>query len=192
MRGEDGSLGVSDGVSTHGGATPIADDVELLHDIEVAAPEVDEDDISPSASLKSEPKAPQHLKEVSSQDVDSLKSIKSTGSNEDHDRENIKVHPTSQANVEEDSEVELERELDKLFLGIARTKKESILFQEGKPKIGAAKAKRQKKAEKQAALEAEGKLPPKPPKIRKPYDPSAAVQKARGETVVTGRRNAKK
>ena len=191
MREEDKSFGVSDGISTQGSATPVAKDVGLSPDIEATAPEVDEDDIAPTASSKSEVKGCQHTKEVSSQDIDGLESSKGIESDEDHDRENIKVNPKSQINVDEDSEVELSRELDKLFLGTGRTK-ESIQFQEGKPKLGAAKAKRQKKAERQAALETEGKLPPKPLKNRKPYDPSAAMQKARGETVATGRRNTKK
>ena len=192
MRGEDESLGISDGVSTQGNATPIAKDVDLSPGIEVSALEVDDVDMAPSAPSKSVAKTPQCTKEVSSQDVDVLESSKNTDSDEDHDRENIKLHPASQGSVDEDSEVELERELDKLFLDTGGTKKESIQFKEGKPKIGAAKAKRQKKAEKQAVLEAEGKLPPKPLKNRKPYDPSAAMQKARGETVATGRRNTKK
>ena len=191
MREEDESLGVSDGISTHGSATPIAKDVELSPGIEATSPQVNEYDIAPTVSSKSQVKRLQHTKEVSSQDVDGLESSKNTDTDEDHDPENIKVNPKSQPNVDEDSEVKLERELDKLFLGTGRTK-ESMQFQEGKPKIGAAKAKRQKKAEKQASLEAEGKLPPKPLKNRKPYDPSASMQKARGETVATGRRNTKK
>lgn len=90
-----------------------------------------------------------------------------------------------------DTDAELDQEISKLFLG--RGKKEHVqTTNDSKAKIGAAKAKRRKRAEKQAALEAEGRTAQKPNKQRKPYDPSAAVQKARGETVTTGRRSSKK
>jgi len=91
----------------------------------------------------------------------------------------------------EDSETELERGLDDLYLGRGKKDRRQPHI-DNKPKIGAAKAKRQKRAEKMVALEAEGKLPPKPSKSRKPVDPSAAMQKARGETATSGRRQAKK
>ena len=91
----------------------------------------------------------------------------------------------------EESETELERGLDNLYLGRGKKDRRQPHI-DNKPKIGAAKAKRQKRAEKVAALEAEGKLPPKPSKSRKPVDPSAAMQKARGEIATSGRRQAKK
>ena len=91
----------------------------------------------------------------------------------------------------EGSEAELERGLDNLYLGRGKKDRRQPHI-DIKPKIGAAKAKRQKRAEKVATLEAEGKLPPKPSKSRKPIDPSAAIQKARGETATSGRKQAKK
>jgi hypothetical protein len=103
---------------------------------------------------------------------------------------------SSSADIEDesglDSVVEIELELDKLLLGQNRPKKNQLATGNGTPKIGAAKAKRIKRAEKQAGLETEGKGTSKPRKTNKPFDPSAAIQKARGETVTTGKRISKK
>ena len=95
-------------------------------------------------------------------------------------------HPEEQPDA--DSEVELEHELDNLLLGgNRRSKSREPASHNDKPKIGAAKAKRQKKADKLAALEAEGKTPTKSRKSHIP-NPTAAMQKARGETATTGRK----
>jgi hypothetical protein len=91
----------------------------------------------------------------------------------------------------DDSETELERKLDNLYVGHDKKDRKQPHI-DNKPKIGAAKAKRQKRAEKMAALEAEGKVPPKSSKSRRPIDPSAAMQKARGETATSGRKQGKK
>ena len=192
MREQDESLGVSDGTSTHGNATPTAKHAESLPDIKSTISEIDENGVAPADPSELEVKRSRYTKEVASHQDDNLEYDKNIDFYEENDHNNIEVNSKSQTTVDKDSEIELERELHRLFLGNGWTKKEPGLSKDSKPKIGAAKAKRQKKAEKQAALEAEGKLPPKPLKNRKPYDPSAAMQKARGETVVTGRRNTKK
>jgi hypothetical protein len=93
----------------------------------------------------------------------------------------------------EDSE-EIQHQLDKLFQGSSRAKKErqADVDQDRTPKVGAAKAKRLKRAEKQAALEAEGGGNAKTRKSNRPYDAGGAIQKARGETATTGKRISKK
>jgi hypothetical protein len=188
MREQDEELGVSDGISTQGTATPIPKEVEQPSDIEPTILEGDESSISSpvlSTWEKVKPRTTDDGHEVEFSDSDRPQPDVKDGEVDDDDK--------SLKNVGDNSEFGLEDELDKLFLAAGRTKKERLpLSNDTKPKIGAAKAKRQKKAEKQAALEAEGKLPPKSHKNRKPYDPSAAIQKARGETVTTGRKSAKK
>jgi hypothetical protein len=102
-----------------------------------------------------------------------------------------KGSPPDVNDPEDDSEAELERKLDNLYVGHDKKDRKQPHI-DSKPKIGAAKAKRQKRAEKMAALEAEGKAPSKSSKSRRPLDPSAAMQKARGETATSGRKQGKK
>lgn len=185
MREQDEELGVSGTFSTPGTATPIPNDVEQSSEIKPTVLEVEESrppsNTTPSNLETDKPRNSKQLHEIESLDSDNQA---------DTDDDNVEKDPKLQKEVDEDSGVELERELDKLFLGTKKDRPPPS--NDTKPKIGAAKAKRQKKAEKQAALEADGKSSPKPHKNRKPYDPSAAIQKARGETVATGRRPTKK
>ena len=181
MREEDEKLGVSDGMSTEGTETPNPIPAGESFDVDVEdQPELSEED------------EPQTKNEVPHNNA------KVSDSNRDSKAEDAQVDLTSTTNGpelvdQEDSDAELEDELDKLFLGTGRSKSgHTQPSNADKPKIGAAKAKRQKRAEKQAALEAEGKAPPKSRKNRKHYNPSAAMQKARGETVTTGKKVSKK
>jgi DnaJ homolog subfamily A member 5 len=188
MREEDFALGVSDGMSTVGTATPITkeekDEVdELPEDIGVEfddGPVVpDILDEAPEAKSESEPE----------KDPAPVASVNEAAHEIDTDDDEREVDPekgTDDVNSQED---DLQKGIENLLLG---GKDRAQTSQESKPKIGAAKAKRQKRAEKQAALEAEGKAPPKSRKPRKPYDPAAAIQKARGETVSTGKKSGKK
>jgi hypothetical protein len=185
MREEDENLGVSDTISTHGTATPDANVARKSADAEPARPEgardIDNDNVEALRPSQ---------ERMDGQEIDDTDS--ETHTDVDNNTKHTEVRDQSN-HMEEASDVELERELDKLYLGPGHPKNEHPqLSAEGKSKIGAAKAKRQKRAEKQAALEAEGKSPQKPRKNRKPFDPSAAVQKARGETVTTGKRAKKK
>jgi len=195
MREEDESLGVSDAVSTHGTATPDTNISRKPVDIEPS--DVDGTLDLEDGSLEPDVEESQYTRRRSeerhnSNDMDRTRSENLT------DRENNMTSTKQtavgyQSNDEEgNSDVELEREIDKLHLGLDYTSKAHPVPADGKPKIGAAKAKRQKRAEKQAALDAEGRSQHKPRNSRKPFDPSAAVQKARGETVTTGRRTKKK
>lgn len=182
MREQDEELGVSDGISTHGAATPIP---KQSSEIEAAIPEEDDSTLSSPTRPTSE-----NGNRQLTEDTHGVKPSDSENQDNAHD---VDVDENTEARKDdEESDVELKRELDRLFLGGGTKKERPPPSNDTKPKVGAAKAKRQKKAEKQAALEAEGKLPPKPHKNRKPYDASAAIQKARGETVATGKRNAKK
>jgi DnaJ homolog subfamily A member 5 len=195
MREEDENLGVSDAVSTHGTATPdthIArksadaepDDVNETPDLEeeFVEPVVEE---SPYTHRRSEERQ-------NTQDIDGAHSENRTDGENEMTSTKQTVAGDQSDHDEGNSDVELEREIDKLYLGLDHTNKAHPVPTDGKPKIGAAKAKRQKRAEKQAAIDAESRSQQKPRNNRKPFDPSAAVQKARGETVTTGRRAKKK
>jgi hypothetical protein len=91
-----------------------------------------------------------------------------------------------------DSGTQLERELDKLLLGAGRRKKgRDQPPHDVKPNVGAAKAKRLKRAEKLAALAPEN-APSNRPRKKDDPNPAAVMQKARGETTTTGKKPAKK
>jgi molecular chaperone DnaK (HSP70) len=193
MREEDENLGVSDTISTHGTATPDANVARKSADAEPphpeGAPDIDNDNVETNVQETEHTLRPSQER-LDGQEIDDTDS--ETHTDADNNTKQTEVRDQSNQ-MEEASDVELERELDKLYLGPGHPKNDHPqLSAEGKPKIGAAKAKRQKRAEKQAALEAEDKSPQKPRKNRKPFDPSAAVQKARGETVTTGKRAKKK
>jgi hypothetical protein len=177
MREEDETLGFSDAMSTQGTATPNPNAIDESV--------IDQDDELPND-------------EVSSETGHSIPEIEIPDTGETPQpapaipqKEETDFNPLDERdNAGGNSDIELERELNQLFLGGKADK--PIMADEGKPKMGAAKAKRQKRAEKQAALEAEGKAPPKSRTNRKQYDPSSAIQKARGETVTTGKKTKKK
>ena len=194
MREEDFALGVSDGVSTAGTATPnipknrdsfdidpdFAEELEEEQEFVYLDETVPEEEIT--TGTEENPLGPiiqQPKEDATNPSPDP--SPKAPPQNPSH----AAAETDSSAS---ESEASLEKELDALFLG---KKDRQQPTQDPKPKLGAAKAKRQKKAEKLAALEAEGKAPPKR-KARKVYDPVAAMQKARGETVTTGRKGKKK
>jgi DnaJ homolog subfamily A member 5 len=189
MREEDFALGVSDGMSTVGTATPITkeekdavdelpEDIGVEFDDGVVVPDILDE--APEANSESEP-------EKDPAPIASVEEAHESDTDDDAREEDPeKSKDTDDVHSQEDG---LEKAIENLLLG---GKDRTQTSQESKPKIGAAKAKRQKRAEKQAALEAEGKAPPKSRKPRKPYDPAAAIQKARGETVSTGKKNGKK
>ena len=191
MREEDESLGMSDGLSTQGTDTPLTKEEPLpaemfkihVHKVDL---DDDEDEVDTPAEEEEELKEKNEAREEKAQDQDHP----SDGELE-MDEKPSKGHETK--DDLDSSDAELQKDLDNLFLGSNRNNTgRSQQNSEGKPKIGAAKAKRQKRAEKQAALEAEGKVPSKSKKSRQPYDPAAAIAKARGETVTTGRKIKKK
>jgi DnaJ family protein A protein 5 len=201
MREEDFALGVSDGVSTAGTATPNIKQRGDSFDLDVSEEEeaaethqdfvyldevINEDQPVDSAETLQEPK-PEETPIQDAQDE-----ISPAKPQDPADKDSLpNPTPTDKDDSSaSDSEASLEKELDALFLG-SKDRAPRPHSQDSKPKIGAAKAKRQKKAEKLAALEAEGKAPPKG-KQRKAYDPVAAMQKARGETVTTGKKGKKK
>jgi len=198
MRAEDFALGVSDGVSTAGTATPNlkhngdsydADETneeEDVHQDFVYLDEiVDEEEPVDSKEKSTEDVAEKTLVDGAEEELPSEKP------DETHEKQTPpNPVPTDDESSPSDSEALLEKELDALLLGSHKDRTQPS-SQETKPKMGAAKAKRQKKAEKLAALEAEGKAPQNR-KQRKAYDPVAAMQKARGETVTTGRKGKKK
>jgi hypothetical protein len=196
MREEDENLGVSDTISTHGTATPDTNVARESVDVEPTRAEepsdTDNENVEPNVpASQHSPRPSQELLDRQEMEVTDSEIQTDVDSNM-IDTKATGTHQQSN-HTEDNSDVELERELDRLYLGPGHPKQEHPQpSTEGKPKIGAAKAKRQKRAEKQAALEAEGKSPQKPRKTRKPFDSSAAVQKARGETVTTGKRAKKK
>jgi hypothetical protein len=195
MREEDENLGVSDAISTHGTATPDANLARKTVDIELtdASETLDlvEDSVDPERE-KSQYTHRGSEERQNSKDMDGTQSENLT----DEENEMTSTKETLEGNQsdhdEGSSDIELEHEIDKLYLSHDHSNKTHPVPTDGKPKIGAAKAKRQKRAEKQAALDAEGRSQQKSKNTRKPFDPSAAVQKARGETVTTGRRTKKK
>jgi len=195
MRQEDENLGVSDPVSTHGTATPDASVAQKPFTTEPSKAngtlDVEEESVESDVEELHHTHRP-NTERLNAKDMDETHSESSVEI--DNNRRNAKqtVGEEGFNSGGGDSDVELERELDKLYLGVDHTNKQRPPPADGKPKIGAAKAKRQKRAEKQATLDAESRSPQKPRKSRKPFDPSAAVQKARGETVTTGRRTKKK
>lgn len=198
MRAEDFALGVSDGVSTAGTATPNLRHNGDSYDVNETNEEEDvhQDFVYLDEIVDEE--EPIDSKEKSTEDV-AEKTLVDDGEEDlpsDKPDETLEKQtppnpiPTDDESSASDSETLLEKELDALLLGSHKDRTQPS-SQETKPKIGAAKAKRQKKAEKLAALEAEGKAPQNR-KQRKAYDPVAAMQKARGETVTTGRKGKKK
>jgi hypothetical protein len=187
MREEDAILAVSDDTATQGIVTPDLGNFRSSSEVESTLVLTKQDNTcqSDSKTLDGDQDRFSTLNDIQT-DVNALES---------NSVSNIGIHDVKtnlgKEDGEIDTDVELDREISKLLLSLG--KKERVqTINDTKPKIGAAKAKRQKKAEKQAALEAEGKANLKPHKSRKPYDPSAAVQKARGETATTGRRGSKK
>lgn len=192
MREEDQNLRSSDALSDEGRESPSAENHNSPFSPESASFEpntiIKEGLITPHPN-DMESAGTHSLMESASQESTERPSSKALGS--EMTRENV---VEGELSVEpEDSDVELEERLDRLLIGSSRKKKErAAVGNDGQAKIGAAKAKRQKRAEKQAALEAEGKGMTKSGKNRKPYDPSAAIQKARGETTTTGKRLSKK
>jgi len=198
MRAEDFALGVSDGVSTAGTATPNLKHNGDSYDVDETNEEEDvhQDFVYLDEIVDKE--EPVDSKEKSTEDG-AEKTLVDGGEEElpsEKPDETLEKQtppnpfPTDDESSASDSETLLEKELDALLLGSHKDRTQPS-SQETKPKIGAAKAKRQKKAEKLAALEAEGKAPQNR-KQRKAYDPVAAMQKARGETVTTGRKGKKK
>ena len=194
MREEDFALGVSDGVSTVGTATPnikhdgdgdgdAEKDLDAQEDLEHLDEHDDEEIPVESEEISKDPTPPKPTVENDKEDSQPEK-LQKTPDQEDPSRPAAKEKDSDAS----DTEASLEKELDALFLG---ANKDHPHPQDTTPKIGAAKAKRQKRAEKLAALEAEGKAPSKR-KQRKPFDPVAAMQKARGETVTTGKKGKKK
>jgi len=191
MRDEDESLGMSDGLSTQGTDTPLTKEEPLpaeMFKIPVykVEPDEEEEEVEMQAEEEEDVEEKNEARDENDEDQDD------PGENEPQtDGKTLKATETK--DDQESSDAELQKDLDNLFLGSNRNKTgRSQQNSDGKPKLGAAKAKRQKKAEKLAALEAEGKAPPKPKKSRQPYDPAAAIAKARGETVTTGRKIKKK
>lgn len=179
MREEDASLANSDDLTTSHPATPL-----VLNSDEEEVDGVHHDASDTREELESLQESPQAGKSFNKDSRGSEnESIEGDG-NEDH-RVHINEDPG------EDSEADLERGLDNLYLGRGKKDRRQPHIDNG-PKIGAAKAKRQKRAEKLATLEAEGKASAKSSKSRKPFDPTAAMQKARGETATSGRRQARK
>lgn len=177
MREEDASLDNSEGPATSNPATPLSlhseeDEVDSVHH---EASEIDAEDEPGEQNSQT--------KEAPNEENGEDKNGSIRGNRDDGAR--VKDDPA------DDSEAELERGLDNIYLGSGK-KDHKQPHIDNKPKIGAAKAKRQKRAEKMAALESEGKLPGKSSKSRKAIDPSAAMQKARGETATSGRRQARK
>jgi hypothetical protein len=174
MREEDEILGFSDGISTQETETPSTHDADSLKDAATGAAVSGIDNPADNERLDSENK--HHDTQL-----------------EPFEEEGNNIPDTIHNQLPDEnrrSDAELERELNQLFLGTRNDRTNGA--SEGKQKLGAAKAKRQKRAEKQAVLEAEGKGPSKSKGPRKAYDPSAAIQKARGETVTTGRKSVKK
>ena len=178
MHEEDASLVNSDDPTTEDLAKPYLanandDEVDSLHhaalDVNMGHDSVEDNDDRAEKTLNEEERQNE------------------TGSIQGNGKPELRVNN----DPDEDSEAELERRIDHLYLGHDK-KDRTLRHIENKPKIGAAKAKRQKRAKKMAALEAEGKVPPKSSKARRPIDPSAAMQKARGETATAGRRQGKK
>ena len=196
MREEDETLGVSDGISTHGTGTPSRKEAETFDDKSLKANEHDDFAINAvSPDIVDSLSAANELSDI--EEVNLRGQSESIIPEKDENKEPVsalKLSPDGTTDTVADSDVELEHELNQLFLGTPRGAKAEQPHgsNEGKPKVGAAKAKRQKRAEKQAAMEAEGKAPPKPRGSRKTYDPSVAIQKARGETATTGRKTVKK
>jgi DnaJ homolog subfamily A member 5 len=196
MREENESLGFSEGISSHGTSTPVLNDPPKYPQPPITTPDAgfdNEDNLMETPSETAERDELQTSTPIPA-NVDTSDSTEQVKANDADNNVNPKAEENKDESEAEDSDIDLEREMDKLFLGTGRSKKErqQLSNDDGKPKIGAAKAKRLKKAEKQAALEAEGKAPSKPKKNRKPYDPSAAMQKARGEIMTTGRKAVKK
>jgi hypothetical protein len=198
MRAEDFALGVSDGVSTAGTATPNLKHNGDSHDVDETDEEEDvhQDFVYLDEIVDEE--EPVDSKEKSTEDVAEKTLVDGAEEELPSDKPDETLEkqtppkpvPTDDESSASDSEALLEKELDALLLGSHKDRTQPS-SQETKPKIGAAKAKRQKKAEKLAALESEGKAPQNR-KQRKAYDPVAAMQKARGETVTTGRKGKKK
>ena len=192
---EDENLGVSDALSTNGMATPDTDFVQRAVDVDRPHNEetfdLDEESVDPKVQ------GTQHTVQPTQEPLDG-RDIEAANSERLSNADDIvNANQTGRENRVNDAEpisdVELERELNKLYLGVSHIQNEHQQSPaNGKPKIGAAKAKRLKRAENRAALEAGDRTPQKPMKNRKPFDPSEAVQKARGETVTTGRRTKKK
>lgn len=180
MRMEDEAFNVSDGLSTPGTATPVAEPHEsenrstnMENDLNGEGHECRDQRQENVASTNSNPQSTIEIQDPASPPG----STKSESDNE--------------ASV--DSDKELEQELADLLIGSGKGKKgREEASHDGQKKIGAAKAKRQKKAEKLAALEAEGNAPAKPRKGKKIYDSTVAMQKARGETAKTGKKASKR
>jgi len=183
MRMEDETFNVSDGLSTQGTATPVAEphgsenrSTNMENDLNGEGHNCGDQRQENVASRNSDPQSALEVEETQepAPPPDSTKSESDT-----------------EASV--DSDKELEQELADLLIGSGKGKKgREETSHDGQKKIGAAKAKRQKKAEKLAALEAEGKAPAKPRKGQKLYDSTVAMQKARGETAKTGKKASKR
>ena len=194
MKLEDEVLGVSEILSTNGTSTPAA-----APSLDTSGPQINDEDLYNDDNLKD---TADSINATNPIQYDSERSESGNG----NEKSNYNALPNAQKNdlesdpetvsgseVESGPEDELSSGLNNLLLGSGRGRKgREQVSHEGKKKIGAAKAKRQKKAEKGAALEAEGKAHSKPRKPQKPYDPIAAIQKARGETTTAGRRGKKK
>lgn len=187
MREEDESLGVSDTLSAQGTDTPISKYAE--DGFETQTPVHGNID-----SENHQPPLPGNEVQSGTDIVyDNIEALDfGTDVPDDmhlHSASAKPTHPNAASEDPEDPDADLKHELDKLYLSTGRAKKDRTQHvNESKSNIGAAKAKRLKRAEKQAALEADGKTPPKPRKNPRPYDPGAAIQKARGETVTTGKK----
>jgi DnaJ homolog subfamily A member 5 len=182
MREEDAILDYSDDAVMNDPPVPHpmnadGDEVDTLHH---DAPHHDAFDVN----IDHEPVEDDHRDEKTLNERDADSEI-----GENHADGEKELPPTN--DPDDDSETELERKLDNLYVGHDKKDRKQLHI-DNKPKIGAAKAKREKRAEKMAALEAEGKAPPKSSKSRRHIDPSAAMQKARGETATSGRKQGKK
>jgi hypothetical protein len=186
MREEDEILGVSDEISTRGTATPNAKDPTIDPEEDSQQDLFENGRVSDNIDSVFDEKEPDTKANLAGHTERATEEEDESNASDD----DVKPQPEKADTAVASSDVELEREINQLFLGSKGEKTHGS--EEGKPKIGAAKAKRRKRAEKQAALEAEGKAPSKSRGNRKVYDPSAAMQKARGETVTTGRKSVKK
>ena len=121
MRDQDRNLGFSDGISSNGTVTPIAKNAEQLNEFEDTPSEVDENDLLHLAPTIAETQFLQPPK-------DTPRTVYVDPSNSERvtDSADVEANSTAQKDEDEGSEIKLERELDKLFLGAGRTKKEPV------------------------------------------------------------------
>jgi hypothetical protein len=199
MKVEDEILGVSDGLSTSDNSTPtLVPSFDVLkqenHDTDTEPFDANGDKVLESplpllnppldSSVGPEPEPETGIdQQTFRKDFSRLKT----------NSEPIDITESTDSSDSEQEE-DLSQGLNELLLGTSGGRNEKLQeSQNSKKKIGAAKVKRQRRAEKRAATDAaEGKSQTKPRKPSKPYDPVTVMQKARGETTITGRRVGKR